>query len=44
MASSYKEDFISKASTNCSHTYSFGTSICDGNACNVKEVSYFSAS
>jgi hypothetical protein len=44
MASSNKEDFISKASTNCSHTSSFGTRKCDGNSCNVNEASYFSAS
>jgi hypothetical protein len=43
MASSDKEDFISKVSTNYSHASSVGTSKCDGNACNSNEVSYFSA-
>jgi hypothetical protein len=44
MASSDKEDFISKTSTNCSHTSSVGTKKCDRNACNANEASYFSAS
>jgi hypothetical protein len=43
MASSDKEDFISKTSKYCSCT-SFGTSKCDGNTCNENEESYFSPS
>jgi hypothetical protein len=44
MASSNKDYLIYEASTNCLHTSSFVTIKCDGNACNVNEESYFSAS
>jgi hypothetical protein len=39
MASLDKEDFIYEASKNHSHTSFFGTSKCNGNACNANEAS-----
>ena len=44
MASSDKEDFISKTSTNCSHTSYVGTRKCHRNVCNANEALYFLAS